>query len=288
MFLDYRLLRTKSKNLKSFLDKTSLADFNPNQKFQKNLTNPTPGNSLLAKASTFLIQETSNQQEEEISLNIEDQFYQKVEWKEEESKDKKFDTKNITDMQKEKPIIEKLKEFPETVSISENVINAPSEEKFINQNMPGVKTLPNHEGAKKEGVKKIFPKDLTESLKKLDLILAEKKNVKKKSLKPENIASKKSDLNQRKEFEVSEQINLKSQKNDEEESKIDIVNNLFQENFQNLDEDENKHSNSKIIGKESQKMEKIMEEAHNQLFDPHFLSQVDPKTYTNPLFLIGN
>ena len=251
-----------------------MTDPNPNTKLYKNFTNPMPSKDFLMKNTQFMMPENENSQnsQTEIALNIEDSFYQKVEWKKQEFA---HDTEENS-----------LKNLSETQPISSKY-SFPS----------GAVSL---ENSKKEVQLKNFSKDLKESLKKLDMIIAEKKNLTKQSLKKEdNSLNKKENILN---FHLNEETKANFKLNNDE---------IFEkmENFEFLNintnkEIENKSMNSSKIlpigsikeneledpykqSKESLNMQEIIKEAHNQLFDPNFLSQVDPATYTNPLFLIG-
>ncbi len=256
--------------MKSFLNKT-ITDPNPNTKLYKNFTNPMSSKDFIMKNTQFIMPESETSQTE-IALNIEDSFYQKVEWKKQEllPETKENSLKNSSETQP-------------NISISSKYSFQSGEE-----------------NSKKEVQLKNFSKDLKESLKKLDMIIAEKKNSSKQSLKKEE------DLLNKKEYIsniiLKEETKANIKPNDEEI--YEKMENFEYFNININKEIENKNMNSlKILpvasnnenepedpykqSKESLNMQEIIKEAHNQLFDPNFLSEVDPATYTNPLFLIG-
>lgn len=264
-------MKTKSKNLKTFF----ATELNPNQRVQKNLTNPTPGKEIIHPNPTFNAPDffdynNPSQPEEEISLDIDEVFYKKIEWKREEKPQVLLDSaKNQHEEKEQTPPTQTTASI--NLSLNEN-IQSISQEK------------------KKEPSLKNFTKDLSESLKKLDMILAKKSDPKTKNIKTENLDATK--INQK-----SSNFNIETKKNnekinDKEEFKTNISNKMHPNDSNNTFNNENNEELHNTIinsGKfeTSQQMEKIIEEAHNQLFDPNYLSEVDPTTYTNPLFLIG-
>ena len=261
IFLDYRLLRAKSNNIKSFLDKTLVSD-SSNPKIHKNFTNPILQNDLITKNSQFIPPEIDNNSttQEEIDLNIEDSFYKKVEWANEGT------PQNQEKQQQIKPLLEKQP----TTTIEKYTFETPD----ISKNDIQLKN---------------FSKDLKESLKKLDMIIAEKKLLNNKPTnkkeKSEIKLEKKTIFKPIEEFKLNMNIEESPSENIMkkyiENQNPTILPNII--NIKENNDQEDLYKNSK----ESLKMQEIIKEAHNQLFDPNFLSQIDPATYTNPLFLIG-
>ena len=165
--------------------------------------------------------------------------------------------------------------------------------------------------------------DLQESLMKLDNILCKKTLLQSQNLKDlsenstfdafEMINSR---ILEKKEINLNSMINFKEKFNEEEKNEIPRKNiskvkpplnlgssdfisirkqipQIFNFNFENKSKTENYNTLSESmsfgthIGVNDSNMKNTLIYAHNQLFDPEILAEIDPSTYINPLFIIG-
>ena len=270
MSSDYHLLRAKSNNMKSFLYKTSDSDPFQNQKLYKNFTNPMPGKVF--NPPPFSISEADSlnpSSQDEIALNIDEAFYRKVEWK-----------KNEGPLQDSLDIFDNLKISQDSNLKTQEILNS----QIISSSGSSKKTVLEHVGSQK--VKTLNKEDLADSLKKLDMIINQK-NFKKKT-PPKLVADSQIFKMEKKDTP----INYLAMK---EESKIEMKPIPMISDDKRPSENDIAASqlskasltNNTICKEESVKMQEIIKEAHIQLFDPNSIGQIDPATYTNPLFLIG-
>ena len=250
--------------MKSFLYKTSPVQ---NQKLYKNFTNPMPGKVFTEKPAQFSYPDNDSNNipsQEEIALNIEESFYSKVEWKKTESP---HDSLKIQDVNVK---------TQDTWKTQDNQLSNSTASKQSSSFQTSISL----ENSKNENKVKNFSNDLQESLKKLDMIIADKKNLTKQNPQKNNGSQFK--------FEKSGKSN---QIIDKEKEEIRVEVELNQLNLEDQNAFDNGIASSQRLNfkekEESLKMQEIINEAHNHLFDPNFIGQIDPATYTNPLFLIG-
>lgn len=230
------------------MDKTSTADVNPHPKFYKHLTNPMPYQDLNVKSPLFLIQESQNDPNQDDEVDL--------------NIDESFYKK--VEWQKQKVL--------ETIKPSETQQNLASA-----LTASSIYSSISEEFKKEPPVKAFSNKDFKESLNKLDLIMKNRKPQAKKTMETSFFKKEQlSDQSEKEEMKVNKNITIS--KTNETSDSMQIINPLKEK-----EDEEDLYKGSK----ESNKMIEIMKEAHNQLFDPNFLSQIDPSTYTNPLFLIG-